>query len=87
MKLIKKYSLIEMGKNELGQDIIIFHENLRFIDLNNLNKYTVSELISIFGGKIGNARKKDYINAILSRRKDKIMSDNREIKLKSLLGI
>lgn len=85
MKLNPSYRKIDLGIcPNTGQGIITFVCELRFIDINNLSKYTVKQLIDIFGGKIGNAKKADYIKHILLKCKDKIVADNREYKLNSL---
>jgi hypothetical protein len=72
---------IPVGNNEM-----YVVSQLREIDINDLEGYTVRQLISIFGQKMTGARKKDYIKAILSSKKSQIVSDNREIKLNKLLS-
>lgn len=61
-------------------------KTIRYVDLENLNKYTVKQLIDILGQKIGGSpRKEHYIHHILRLRKNEIILENREYRLNTLL--
>lgn len=88
MELKEKYDYITTGTSFIGDTKIssfIMVENERYIDLNNLHKYTIKQLKSIYGGRIGGSPKKqDYINLILRNQSNEITQMNRNIKLKEL---
>lgn len=85
-KLEPSVNFIKVQSNSTIYGQFIIQENLRYIDLDNLNKYSVKDLISIYGMIGGKPKKQDYINAILKSDKliAKIKSDNRQIKLDQL---
>lgn len=58
----------------------------KIIDLDNLNKLKVSELMSITG-RIGNGKKQDYINLVKKCYTAAIKENNREIALRKVLDI
>ena len=67
---------------------LYFSKNERYIDLDNLEKYTVKDLKSIclsYGAYVSNG-KKDLIIRVIKSEKiiSKIIRDNREYKLKNL---
>jgi len=81
-KVITKTSQTEIGK--VSQFILV--ENQRFIDINNLDKYTIKQLKSIAETMIRGAKKQHYIDYIIKHKSAKIIEVNREIKLNQLLN-
>lgn len=85
MELKEKYLTVYTGEVLFGdQRVFRLEKQNRFIDINNLDKYTVKQLISIFGSKIGNANKHHYISAIIKKRSAEILKENREYRLNQL---
>lgn len=90
MILQEKFTKITTSTHAIGDlnySYFRLEENLRFIDLANLDKYTIKQLKSICRqGLIRGGKKADYIRVI---EKDealiaKIKTDNREYRLKEL---
>lgn len=89
MKLEEKFTKVSTRRDgDLGHTSYFhFVENLRFIDLDNLEKYTIKQLQSIGGiWAIRGAKKPDYIRLIRKNTEllEKIKQDNREWKLVQL---
>jgi hypothetical protein len=85
MELKQKYTTVYT--NDENSEIRTFYmkRNLRYIDLSQLEKYTVKQLISIFGQKIGGpARKRHYIDYITKRMTQEITQENREYTLNKI---
>lgn len=87
MKLESSINFIKTSENGF-----VMEKNYRYIDLENLNKYTVKQLKEIaysFNYFLHRGRKIDYINGIL-KNKDLILKENkialRNKNLKELLG-
>lgn len=86
MKLEDRYTTVTLRK-EGKISYVTTIENDIFIDLDNLDKYTIKQLISINNGrKIGNAKKKDYLSYIRKNLSNSIIENNREYKLNKILN-
>lgn len=89
MILQEKYTRIQVQveNSPIRGSFFRLEENLRFIDLANLDKYTIKQLKTICRqGLIRGGKKADYIRVI---EKDealitKIKTDNRDYRLKEL---
>jgi hypothetical protein len=87
MELDSKFSQVTTGSvdiNGFKYNTFKLVENERYIDLNNLQNYTIKQLISIYGYPIRGAKKADYINFILKNKSNEIKSENRSVILKNL---
>lgn len=78
---------VQEKTNDIPYGTFYMQEREQFIDINNLQRYTIKELIIISGRKITGAKKIDYINFILRHKRfiEKQTKINREILLKSFL--
>ena len=77
-------------EREVGSTYGTFHiqKNLRFVDVNNLESYTIPQLKSIcmeHGIHLHRGRKKDYIDLINRKALKDILANNREYNLNKLV--
>jgi hypothetical protein len=92
MKLDHSINFISTGKNSFGMSSFVMEDNLRFIDLDNINKYTKKQIFSILtsvGIFTNSSYKKDTLISFLMKDEkalNKIKADNREWKLNQLVS-
>jgi hypothetical protein len=95
MKLEPSVNFVSVGKTQLPSgafgNSFVMEKNLRYIDLQNINKYNKKQLMSILtsvGIFTNPSYKKDVLISFLMRNEEainKIKEDNREWKLNQLI--
>ena len=92
MKLESSINFISTGRDRNGYGTFITEKNLRFIDLDNINKYTKKQIFSILISCsifTNPSYKKDTLISFLMKDEkalNKIKADNREWKLNQLVS-
>jgi hypothetical protein len=91
MKLESSINYISLGRNSLGMGTFIIEKNLRYIDLDNIDKYTKKQIFSILTSVsiwTKPSYKKDILISFLMKDEkalNKIKADNRQWKLNQLV--
>ena len=92
MKLEPAVNFISLGRNPKGYGTFISKKNLRYIDLDNIDKYTKKQIFSILTS-VSIWTKPSYKKEILisflmkdEKALNKIKADNREWKLNQLVS-
>jgi len=92
MKLDHSINFVSTGKNSIGMRTFVMEDNLRYIDLDNINKYTKKQIFSILTSVsiwTKPSYKKDILISFLMKNEkalNKIKSDNREWQLNQILS-
>lgn len=84
-KVMKYITIYLNERNSYGNSIIKLYHEQKFIDVDNLEIYTIPELKSLISCEIRNAKKHHYIKYIKDKLLPNIISNNRELKIKELL--
>jgi hypothetical protein len=92
MKLDNSINFISTGKNSIGMNTFVMEKNIRYIDLDNINKYTKKQIFSILTsvGIFTNPNyKKDTLILFLMKNEvalNKIKAENRQYQINSILS-
>ncbi len=92
MKLEDSINFINTGEcKKTGMSTFVMEKNLRFVDLDNIEKYTKKQIFSILSSvnihTLPSYKKSILIGMLMRNEKaiNKIKADNRELKLREIL--